>query len=700
MNRYMRIRQYNAKTKERVVLFPQAMTGNILRRDNGGVLENFLQYYDKHLANPGPHLNRATSTGTYRHLEAHIHNKVLVDGFPLLLKVHTNVECEPTLDFNGSGPKPIISGAGDRIPGGQCEGTTMFLLWSEEKDAWTLLSSDTYSDITKVVLPVVRTWTFEAQYDDQDTIVIPGFDHNSESIEINYGQTILRLGLDYEFVHNSPNAIRLLNFRLMEGDLVYFKITSYITTAKRGTFKYDLEVNDYPVTISEPDCVELDIPLPAIDVHALEINYEQTILRAGLDYTISDDKTKVRFNFPLQPPDIVTFHVTQFIEANGSIVPNNWGATGNYRYSLKVLHEEYTATEEHITVIPVPNYNYRKDELSVIRDNHLLVYDVDYTIDSLGQVVLLTSEMGPGDQLFFTILQGAMMDVPNFNVIDASGVSAQHLLLDMSYDQLCNHYTLLVRLKYDLETAPTAKCIDGPAEPIADCFGNPIYGGYKAGSFLWLVYNEDQHTWYSLGHGQMDITSRYPIYKVAEGEDYFLGGASPYPEIDENAVGEVTIPHGLGMKPAQVDIRPCEPPNLNATTGERTYIGDIWSYADEENIYVGNTGTATSKFHWTASTQEQTADLKTHLEKLIEEAKNRPGKFVTRLVTFDCPTDNTTTIMVDGFDSNLDKLVVNYGQTVLRESIDYNIVDGGIELINMELMIGDIVQFVIIVQEA
>ena len=57
--------------------------------------------------------------------------------------------------------------------------------------------------------------------------------------------------------------------------------------------------------------------------------------------------------------------------------------------------------------------------IGVIRDNHLLVYDVDYTIDSLGQVVLLTTELGPGEQIFFTILQGAMMDVPNFNVIDA-----------------------------------------------------------------------------------------------------------------------------------------------------------------------------------------------------------------------------------------------------------------------------------------
>lgn len=699
MNRHIRIRQWNAKTAAWDTMFPQTLTSNILRRENGGVLEDYLHHYDNHLVDVLPHLNRAISYGTYRHLEAHIHNTVLKDGFPLLLTVHTNVECEPTLDFNGSGPKPIVSGSGDRIPGGQCEGTTMLLIWNEKKDSWTLLSSDNYSDVTKVVLPVEREYVYTTLYDDQDTIVIPGFDHNSDKIDINYGQTIMRLGIDYEFIPNSPNGIRFINMKFQADEIIFCKITTYTTTAKRGTFKYDLETTDYPVTITDPDTIELNLPLPAIGAHSLEINHGQTILRNNLDYTISEDQTRIHFAYPLQPSEIIVFRVTEFVESNGSVVPNNWGATGNYRYSLKVLHEEYQSIEEHVTVIPVPNYNRRKDELTVIRNNQLLVYDVDYTIDTLGQVVLLASELGPGDCIYFTILQGAMMDVPNFNVIDASGISAQHLLLDMSYDQLCNHYTLLVKLKFDLESAPTAKCIDGPAEPIADCFGNPISGGYTAGSFLWLVYNEDQHVWYSLGHGQMDVTKKYPVHRVAEGEENFIGGQSPYPDYDKNMMGEAVIPHGLGITPTTIDVHPCEPPNLDATTGERTTIGDIWTRADETNIYVGNTGTATSRFHWSASTQAGTTDLQTHLEQMINEVKSRPGNFITKLQVYECTTDKATVIMINGFDYNLDKLIVNYGQTILREGIDYIVIDGGIELISLELEIGDILQFTIIVQE-
>ena len=56
--------------------------------------------------------------------------------------------------------------------------------------------------------------------------------------------------------------------------------------------------------------------------------------------------------------------------------------------------------------------------------------------------------------------------------------------------------------------------------------------------------------------------------------------------------------------------------------------------------------------------------------------------------------------MVEGYNSGIDRLIVNYGQTILREEIDYILVDGGIQLTNMKLMIGDVLQFVIIVQEA
>lgn len=701
MNRIFRMRRWNKKSNIFDILFPQTLSSNVLRRENGGVLETFLTAYDSHLENGRRHINHAYSRGDERHLEAHIRNTVLLDGFPLLLTVHTTVECEPTLDFNGTGEKPIISGAGEKIPGGQCVGTTMFLVWNEKQDAWVLLSSDNYNDVTKVLMPVVQEYTYTATHDGEATIVIPGFDANTCMLDINYGQTILRPGLDYEFVNNNTHAIHLLGFTIDSGEILFCKITSFTVTAKRGSFKYELDVQDYPITITEDGITTLAIPAEAIGTNYLEVNYGQTIMRNGLDYEYDENGTHLIFKFSFFKDDIVIFRSIRMVETNGDIVPNNFGATGNYRYSLNVLHEEYMATEDNITVIPVPNFNRRKDELSVIRDNKLLVYDVDYTIDTLDQVVLLTSSMNTNDMIYFTILQGAMMDVPNFNVIDASGDSGQHIHLDMSYNQLCNHYTLLVKLKHDLETAPTAKCIEGPAEPICDCFGNPVLGGYVAGSYLWLVYNEDKHQWYSLGHGQMDVTSTYPVFHTADGYANFFGNQPielTYGD-DPNMIGETVIEHGLGRVPAQITVQPVEPPNM--LDGKRTTIGDIWSHADETYLYVGNTGNATSGFHWIVSTATQTTDLRTYLENAIAELKARPGKFETRLIAYTVESDNPKVIHLTDFNGGVDKiLLVNYGQTVLRENVDYIITATGIELVNLNLVAGDILQFLIVLQAA
>lgn len=697
MNRLFRIRRYNKKKTLFDVLFPQTVTSNILRRDDGGVLESYLQEYDRHLINARPHLQHAVSRGTHRHLKANIRKTVLVDGFPLLLRVHTRVECEPTLDFNHSGPKPILSGKGERIPGGQEEGTTMFLIFNEDLDAWTLISCDNYSDITKVLLPVERDWTYVAASDGEQLIVIPDFDCNTDRIKVNYKQTILRPGLDYVFNVKHTNTIRLKEFSLYEGDELYFTITKYTVVAKQGSIKYDLIDEDYVVEIQEDGTTEVRVPQEAVEAHSIEINYRQTILRNNLDFNYSEDGRTVHLKFPLKKGEKLVFTAAQFVEGNGSILPNNWGATGNYRYSMNVLREKYVAEEDKITVIPVPNYNKRRDDLFVVRDNICLIYDVDYTIDTLGQVVLLTSEMNTGDEIHFTILQGAMLDVPNFNVIDAAGPSGQHILLNMSYDQVCNFYTLLVRLKHDLQTAPTAKCIDGPAEPILNCFGNPVMEGYVKGSFLWLVYSEDNHAWYSLGHGQLDISKLIPTFLIANGESNFMGRVPILDDYTGEMITETIIEHGLGVNPVTIQVRPIEPPGTDEN-GDPAFIGDIWSYADEKYLYVGNTGTATSKFAWTVSNQDKNNDLRTYLETELAKLKARPGNIYTKAVVYTATQDGTTEIPVEGFNSGVDKLLVNYGQTVLREGIDFEISPTGITLTKFALRAEDIIQFVVVIQ--
>lgn len=697
MNRMMRMRRYNSSSKKYDVLFPQTITGNILRQEDGGVLETDLLQYDRHLISNKLHFNKAKSSGTPRKLEVTLPGVELIDGLTLLLTLHCDVECEPTLTFNGGEAVYIVSGDGDNIPGGQAEGTIMLLAWSSECQKWILLSSDTYSDITKVLLPVESEYVHVAIKDDDRTIVIPGFDKNTDKVVLNYGQTILRAGIDYSFQRKSVNTIELTEFGLRSGDALYCLITKYIATSKRGSLKYDLDTRNIKVTIDHDGVKRVAMPDEISEAHSVVVNYGQTILRNTLDYNIVDDGAAILLNeMTLNTGDVLMFTITKFVESNADLVPNNWGATGNYRYSMNVIHTEYTATEDNITVIPVPGFNYKKDDIWPIQDNKLFIYDVDYTVDDLGQVVLLKTQLNRDETLYFTILQGSMMDVPNFNVIRASGDSGQHLLLDMSYNVLCNYYTILVWLKHDLETNPTVKCIDGPAEPVCDCFGNPILGGYKAGSYLWLVYNYEKNCWYSLSHSQLDITSLMPEHLTTSGTANFVGKSSAAPGV----VHETTIEHGLGMKPSSIEVRPCEPP----TTGPgnvQTTIGDIWSYADDKYLYVGNSGESTSKFEWMVSSQNSTADLRTYIDQQIAEAKAAPGRFETRQYVYTAEEDDITSIpAIDGFRYGIDKIIVNYGQTLLREGIDYELTpDNGIQFVNIILAEGDIIQATIIVQE-
>ena len=696
MNRIFRMRRYNSSSKVFDVLFPQTVSTNIMRTEDGGVLESDLVQYDHHLQSKGIHINKAVSSGTYRNLIVNIPGAVLVDKFPLLLTLHCDLECEPTISFNGSEPAYIVSGDGSNIPGGQAENTVMFLVWSEPIQKWILLSSDNYSDVTKVLLPVDTEYVYTAPSNGITTVVIPDFDKKSDKLVVNYGQTILRPGVDYAFQALVNNTIDLIDISLAEGDVLYFTITKYISTAKRGSLKYDLVTTDYSITIDKENQKTLDIPENVQKAHSYVLNYGQTILRNGLDYTVSDDRTKITFN-EIVPAvgDLFVFSATEFVESNAELVPNNWGATGNYRYSMNVLHTSYVATENNVTVIPVPGYNYKRDDIWPIMDNHLLIYDVDYTIDEIGQVVLLKTQLNRDDEIFFTILQGAMFDVPNFNVIRATGTSGQHIVLDMSYSVLCNFYTLLVLLKYDLQTNPTIKCIDGPAEPVCDCYGNPVLGGYKAGSYLWLVYNYDKKQWYSMSHGQLDITSLMPSYLTNKGYANFAGQDPEKP----GEYKETVVAHGLSVTPEKIDITPSEPPNM--IDGKPSTIGDVWTYADAQYLYVGNTGTATSRFMWSVSSEDSTADLRTYIDQQITELKNRPGNFETKMAAVTAEEDDTSVIeTIPEFDPTADKLLVNYGQTLLREGIDYVVTGNGITLTEIRLKKGDIIQFIIIVQEA
>ena len=141
--------------------------------------------------------------------------------------------------------------------------------------------------------------------------------------------------------------------------------------------------------------------------------------------------------------------------------------------------------------------------------------------------------------------------------------------------------------------------------------------------------------------------------------------------------------------PADLDGSPCA-------------IGDIWSYADENVLYVGNTGMAVTKFRWTVTSEDNTNDLRTYLENEIATFKGRAGNIITEVSTFTAPEDGISSIdSIENYDHTLDKLIVNYNQTILREHVDYTIDSetGQFTLVTFTLNKDDVLQFTVLKQD-
>ena len=361
----------------------------------------------------------------------------------------------------------------------------------------------------------------------------------------------------------------------------------------RGIYSYVIETNTVSYVSKEDGLTKISLPDIGNDEYHVTVNHHQMVLRNGIDYKIDENEDLVLLNMTLDKNDILVFSIMRYTEKAGILHANAGGSNGTYRYQLNVLHESYTATEDGVALITVPNFNHKRDHIAVIKDNHYLIQDMDYAIDELGNIVLLKKSLNTGESIYFTILEGAMVDVPRFNISDASG-DGKDIHVDISYSEISDFYTLMLRVPFTVENAPTLKTVNGPAEPILGPNNEPIAGGNKTGSFLYLVYNKMNHSWYSLGDSRLNMNSDNTPKIIKTGISNFSGQIN---DVVENGYAETAVLHNLGTIPVKFEVTPCEHPSIKF--GKVQPIGDIWCYADTKYLYVGNSGTSTSKFKWT-----------------------------------------------------------------------------------------------------
>lgn len=88
-------------------------------------------------------------------------------------------------------------------------------------------------------------------------------------------------------------------------------------------------------------------------------------------------------------------------------------------------------------------------------------------------------------------------------------------------------------------------------------------------------------------------------------------------------------------------------------------------------------------------------------DRIDEILANRPGKIEAVVSVYTAASDGITQIAeIEGFDGTVDKLVVNYGQTLLRVGLDYVVVNNGIQFMNdISINTGEIVQFIVLKQD-
>lgn len=599
MERLVKLRRADLSTREFDTLYPQTVTVNTFR-DDGTLLEDSLNGYDRHLLSFSEHLNRATSSGTSTSLKCTVENVNLVHGLPLLLELHIDLDSDPSLSYNGATPAKIVDCTNHGITGGQVAGSSLLLVWNEDFGAWVLLNNDLGNNMTRILLPVEAEYSFVSPADGVNEIYVPGFNRIYDKLEVNFLQTILINGKHYRILDN--NHVLLIDLTLRKDEQIDFKITKFVETVKQGILSYFIDTTDHVYTAAQDGISEVDLPIVPDTSYSITINYNQTILRNTLDYTIDYTTNKIKFlnGFALRQGEQVVVTVTKYNEAVGVMPSKPYTTAGTYRYKVEIVREQFTAQTAGTIRITVPNFNPLCDTLTVVRNNLVLVRGVDYELATAGELTLFREGLDAGESLYFTILKGAVVDVPTYATAVGNTVDGQHWNVDISHSELTDMYSLVLRLSHDLVANPDIKFTDGPALPIVDNTGAALQVELPAGAYINIIFDESKQKWFCLtcantATGNTATQSVEETKKSASGVEAFLSGTVS----SDNVIAELKIAHGLGVEPSKYWIQPCEPPVILEDDTIAT-IGEYWVTADDTYLYVGNTGTSTSKFKWFA----------------------------------------------------------------------------------------------------
>lgn len=229
---------------------------------------------------------------------------------------------------------------------------------------------------------------------------------------------------------------------------------------------------------------------------------------------------------------------------------------------------------------------------------------------------------------------------------DTAGDS-DHVQITLDTPELFDLITVILHTTMDINPGADIAVNDGPAKPIIMQNGKPLDTTIAANTTIMLIYDELKDVWVMLSSTD-SVTGailRIVLERVADA-------------LKQVSDSKENMEHTVDEKVKEIDER----------------------------------------------VDTKLKELSDKYDKLLENMSNtiltRPGNLYPMISYFEAVHDATVDIeTIDNFDGSVDKLLVNYGQTILREGLDYKITGNGITLLNgMKLAATDILQFIVMKQ--
>lgn len=185
-------------------------------------------------------MGETTTGGTVINIS---YGKDYYDMTVITVRVNEDILPGAMISVDGKTALPLVMVDGSPLDFTIPANTIIMLVYDDKRKVWVYCNpatDDVQSIINQIlasrvsnvsVTPSVTGYLYTVQQEGVETITITNYNKNTDILMVNYGQTMLRQGIDYLFDSSTNNTIHISNgIKLATGDQLYFQIVKFITT--------------------------------------------------------------------------------------------------------------------------------------------------------------------------------------------------------------------------------------------------------------------------------------------------------------------------------------------------------------------------------------------------------------------------------------------------------------------------------------